>query len=52
MAPDQGANPNRVVRINDELAATSMTKKVAREAFKTVLGPKYGTVYRGVAYAQ
>jgi len=49
---DQGADPNKVVRINDVLAATTITKQVAKETFKTVLGPKYGTVYRGVAYAQ
>jgi hypothetical protein len=51
-AGDQGADPNKVVRINDVLAATSLTKQVSHEAFKTMLGPKYGTVYRGVAYAQ
>jgi hypothetical protein len=47
---DNGADPNKVVRINDELAATSMTSAVAQETFKTVAGPTYGTVYRGVAY--
>jgi hypothetical protein len=51
-AGDQGADPNKVVRINDILAATTMTKQVSHETFKTVLGPKYGTVYRGVAYVQ
>lgn len=49
---DAGANPNRVVRITDVLAARSLTGEVALESFKTVLGPKYGTVYRGVAYAK
>ena len=49
---DVGANPNRVVKINDVLAATTIPRQVAKQAFKTILGPKYGTVYRGVAYAQ
>jgi hypothetical protein len=47
---DNGADPNKVVRITDELAATSMTASVAQQSFKTVAGPTYGTVYRGVAY--
>ena len=46
---DNGADPNKVVRITDDLAATSATA-VAHEAFETVVGPTYGTVYRGVAY--
>jgi hypothetical protein len=47
---DNGADPNKVVRITDDLAATTVTTRVAREAFNTVSGPTYGTVYRGVAY--
>lgn len=47
---DNGADPNKVVRITDDLAATSLTGAVAQETFKTVAGPAYGTVYRGVAY--
>jgi hypothetical protein len=47
---DNGADPNKVVRITDELAATTMTPAVAAESFKTIKGPTYGTVYRGVAY--
>ena len=47
---DNGADPNKVVRITDELAATSMTSAVAQESFATLAGPTYGTVYRGVAY--
>jgi hypothetical protein len=31
-------------------SATTMTSVVSREAFKTLVGPTYGTVYRGVAY--
>jgi len=49
---DQGADPNKVVRINDILSETTLTGRVKRESFKTVMGPTYGTVYRGVVYAQ
>ena len=48
---DQGADPNKVVRITDRLAATSLTGSVAEESFTTIAGPVYGKVYRGVAYA-
>lgn len=47
---DIGADPNKVVRITDDLKATTLTSRVASEAFATVAGPTYGTVYRGVAY--
>jgi hypothetical protein len=47
---DSGADPNKVVRITDQLSATTVTSAVAAETFKTVAGPTYGTVYRGVAY--
>jgi hypothetical protein len=47
---DNGADPNKVVRITDELAATTLTPTVTKEAFGTVTGPTYGTVYRGVSY--
>ena len=47
---DNGADPNRVVEITDEVAATSLTGQVARETFRSIAGPTYGTVYRGVAY--
>lgn len=46
---DNGADPNKVVRIVDKLSATSLAS-VADETFSTVAGPTYGTVYRGVAY--
>ena len=46
---DNGADPNKVVRITDDLAATSAAA-VSQESFKTVVGPTYGTVYRGVAH--
>jgi len=47
---DQGADPNKVVRITDVVAATTMTPAVAAESFNTIAGPTYGVVYRGVAY--
>ena len=47
---DNGADPNKVVRITDRLSATSLTGAVSREAFRTIAGPTYGTAYRGVAY--
>jgi hypothetical protein len=47
---DNGADPNRVVEITDEVAATIPTAKVAGETFRSIVGPTYGTVYRGVAY--
>jgi hypothetical protein len=47
---DQGADPNRVVRITDDLAATTVTPSVASESFVTIAGPTYGKVYRGVAF--
>jgi hypothetical protein len=46
---DNGADPNKVVRITDNLSATTASA-VSQEAFETVVGPTYGTVYRGVAY--
>ena len=47
---DNGADPNRIVEITDEVAATALTGKAASETFRTIAGPTYGTVYRGVAY--
>jgi hypothetical protein len=47
---DNGADPNKVVRITDDVAATTMTGRVTHESFKTVVGPTYGTVCRGIAY--
>jgi hypothetical protein len=45
-----GADPNKVVQITDQAAATKLTGSVAKEMFTTVAGPTYGTVHRGVAY--
>jgi hypothetical protein len=47
---DNGADPNKVVRITDQLSATTMSGPVLSESFRTVVGPTYGKVYRGVAY--
>ena len=47
---DNGADPNKVVVITDQLSATTLTGPVAAESFSTVVGPTYGTVYRGVAF--
>jgi hypothetical protein len=47
---DNGADPNKIVVITDQLSATTMTGAVAGESFTTVLGPTYGTAYRGVAF--
>jgi hypothetical protein len=44
---DNGADPNKVVVITDQLSATTLP---ASESFSTVIGPTYGTVYRGVAF--
>jgi hypothetical protein len=49
-ATDNGADPNKVVRITDLLQANTMTAPVQHEAFRTIVGPTYGTVYRGVAH--
>jgi hypothetical protein len=45
---DNGADPNKVVMIIDDLAAKTLT---GTASFQTIAGPTYGTVYRGVAYA-
>ena len=49
-AVDNGADPNKVVVITDQLSATTATGTVAAESFSTVIGPTYGTAYRGVAF--
>jgi hypothetical protein len=47
---DNGADPNKVVTITDQIGATTLTGAVASESFSVVVGPTYGTVYRGVAH--
>jgi hypothetical protein len=46
---DNGADPNKVVTITDDLGVTTLTGSVASESFRVVMGPTYGTVFRGVA---
>ena len=46
---DNGADPNKVVTVTDQIGATTLSA-VASESFSVVLGPTYGTVYRGVAH--
>jgi hypothetical protein len=48
---DNGADPNKVVQITDQIAATT-SNAVANESFTTVAGPTYGTVFRGVGFIQ
>jgi hypothetical protein len=44
---DQGADPNSLVTVTDGLGATTQP---AWEHFKTVIGPKWGQVVRGVSF--
>jgi hypothetical protein len=44
---DQGADPNALVSITDNLAATSLPSS---ESFNTLMAPTYGQVIRGVAF--
>lgn len=44
---DQGADPNALVEITDQLAATTPP---SNEHFQTVMAPKSGTVVRGVSF--
>jgi hypothetical protein len=46
---DQGADPNKLVEITDNLAATSASQ-VTYERFHTVMPATYGQVVRGVAF--
>jgi hypothetical protein len=46
---DQGADPNKLVEITDNLAATSASQ-VSNEQFRTVIPATYGQVVRGVAF--
>jgi hypothetical protein len=49
---DNGADPNKVVEITDDVRATTLTGAVAQESFRVVAGPTYGTAYRGVAFVE
>jgi hypothetical protein len=44
---DQGADPNSLVKITDQIGATTQPKG---ESFQTVGAPKAGSVYRGVSF--
>jgi len=46
---DQGADPNKLVSITDNLAATN-ADEVAGESFNTLAAANYGEVLRGVAF--
>jgi hypothetical protein len=46
---DNGADPNKIVEITDDLNATTLPSK---ESFRTVVGPTYGVAYRGVAFVE
>jgi len=46
---DQGADPNKLVEITDNLAATTASQ-VTYERFHTVIPATYGQVVRGVAF--
>jgi hypothetical protein len=46
---DNGADPNEVVEITDDVGATTASE-VANESFRVIVGPTYGTAYRGVAH--
>ena len=48
---DNGADPNKVVEITDQIAATQLNQ-VGNESFTTVAGPVYGTVFRGVGFVE
>ena len=46
---DQGADPNKLVEITDQLGATS-SGQVTHEKFHTTVQPTWGQVVRGVAF--
>jgi hypothetical protein len=48
---DNGADPNKVVEITDQIAATQLSQ-VGNESFTTDAGPVYGTVFRGVGFVE
>ena len=44
---DQGADPDEIVDITDQLAAMTLPTD---EMFSVLDGPQYGVVYRGIAF--
>jgi hypothetical protein len=49
LSGDNGADPNKIVEITDDISATTLP---ATESFRTVVGPTYGVAYRGVAFVE
>jgi hypothetical protein len=45
---DNGADPNKVVEITDQIAAA----QAGNQSFATVAGPVYSTVFRGVGFVE
>ena len=48
---DQGADPNKLVMITDQLSATGLTPPAAK-SFTTLRTAAYGEVLRGVSFTQ
>jgi hypothetical protein len=48
---DQGADPNKLVKVTDVLKATNLPKGEGLNHFKVIRSAKSGEVYRGVAFA-
>ena len=48
---DQGADPNKLVKVTDVLKATNLPSGEGLNRFKTIRSAKSGEVLRGVAFA-
>ncbi len=48
---DNGADPNMVVKVTDQVSATTQSTSGSYDRFETVLGPRARVAYRGVALA-
>jgi hypothetical protein len=48
---DQGADPNKLVKVTDVLKATNLPEGEGLNRFKVIRSAKSGEVYRGVAFA-
>jgi hypothetical protein len=48
---DQGADPNKLVKVTDDLKSTTLPKGEGLSHFKTIRAAKSGEVLRGVAFA-
>jgi hypothetical protein len=51
LSGDQGADPNKLVRVTDVLNATNLPTGEGLTHFKVIRSAKSGEVYRGVAFA-